>query len=225
MREAFSRAGVAIWAARDILQSFEDLTELEEFGKTVTVETANTRAALAAAIVDDRGIPQNDLATEVKLSPSRMNRLVQRGRNLRRDLQVSETLSLPEPPHLGVAIVTNSSGVLVGKRIDGVPPWTFPATEIRADESVGDCITRNVPRETGVDVTPKELLGRRFHPRTGWIMVYVSASPSGPDVTEVLDPDLEEVRWMSLDEVLKVMPDMFPAVKTHLQAVLGGREP
>lgn len=223
MREAYTRAGVALWAARDVLQSFDDLADLERFGAMVSTETADTRAALAAALVDDRGMPQVELAALLNMTPSRLSQLVKRGRKLRRDLKVSEALTLPIPPPLALAIVTNGTGVLVVKRRDAVPPWSFPATAVREGESLSDCVTRNVPRETGIEVTPKELLGKRFHPRTGWAMHYVSASPTSEQAPQVLDTeDLVDVRYMPLDEVLQVMPDMMPAVKMHLLAVLGG---
>lgn len=224
IREAFTRAGVALWAARNLMQSFTDLGELEELSATMTRQVADTRAALAAALVDDRGVKQADLAELLNMTASRVSQLVLRGRKVRRSIHMSEALTLPEPPHLGVAIVTNTSGVLVVKRRDGIPPWSFPATEIRGGEPVADTITRNVPRETGVEVKPKELLGRRFHPRTGWVMVYVSAEPTTEQAPQVLDTaDLTEARYMPLDEVLQVMPDLAPQVKGHLLAVLGGK--
>lgn len=223
IREAFTRAGVAVWAAPNVLQSFSDLADLEKLGATITRQTADTRAALAAALVDDRGIKQTELAELLNLTAPRLGQIVQRGRKLRRSLNVSEALTLPEPPHLGVGIVTNGAGVLVVRRKDGVPLWSFPATEIIGDEPVADTVSRNVPRETGVEVKPKELLGRRFHPRTGWVMVYVSADPTTEQAPQVLDTeDLAEVRYMGLDEVLSVMPDMAPVVREHLLAVLGG---
>lgn len=224
MRESYTKAGVAVWAARDVRESFAALAELEEFGKAVTRETAETRAALTAAVVDDRGQKQADLAAQLGMTPSRLSQLVQRGRKLRRSLHMSEAFTLPEPGHLGVAIVTGPEGVLLVQRKDGVPPWSFPATEIRTGESPGACVTRNVPRETGIEVKPTELLGRRIHPRTGWVMTYVACSPISEQAPALLDTDdLSAVRWMTLDETLQVMKELFPAAKEHLLSVLGGR--
>lgn len=224
IREAFARAGVALWAAPNVVQSFRDLGELEKLGATITRETADTRAALAAALVDDRGVKQLELAELLNLTASRTNQLVQRGRKLRRSLQVSEALTLPVSPPMALAIVTNETGVLVVKRKDGVPPWSFPATAVAEGESLADCVTRNVPRETGVEVVAKELLGKRFHPTTGWAVFYISCSPASEQAPEVLDTDdLSEARYMPLNEVLKVMPDMAQPVREHLLAVLGGK--
>lgn len=44
----------------------------------------------------------------------------------------------PEPQPVVAAIVTSEHGVLVGRRNDGKPPWTFIAGEIEPGESPAD---------------------------------------------------------------------------------------
>jgi 8-oxo-dGTP pyrophosphatase MutT (NUDIX family) len=49
-----------------------------------------------------------------------------------------------------VAIVTSDLGVLVGRRRDGIPPWTFPGGKIEPGESPEDAAVRETLKETGL---------------------------------------------------------------------------
>ncbi|MEV5408614.1 NUDIX domain-containing protein [Thermopolyspora sp. NPDC052614] len=47
-----------------------------------------------------------------------------------------EEATKPERPPVIAAIVTCERGVLVGRRHDGKPPWTFIAGEVEPGESI-----------------------------------------------------------------------------------------
>jgi 8-oxo-dGTP pyrophosphatase MutT (NUDIX family) len=128
----------------------------------------------------------------------------------------------PERPSVMVAIITSRLGVLAGKRNDGKPPWTFPAGENELHESPADTIIRETKEETGLLIKAGTTIGERVHPRTSRHMVYVAATPAGRNRNVwVGDPDeLAEVRWLTLAEVDELMPDVFPAVRKHLDRVL-----
>ena len=132
--------------------------------------------------------------------------------------------TLEELPTVALAIVTSSKGVLVEHRKDGIPPWTFPGGDVSVGETAAASLTRKVPAETGIEIKPVLLFGRRIHPRTSRTMVYLAAEPIDEDTEpQVLDTaDLDAVEWASLDEVRERMPDMYPPVREHLDAVLGG---
>lgn len=119
------------------------------------------------------------------------------------------------------AIVTSDLGVLVGKRNDGRPPWTFIAGEIEPGESPADAAVREVKEETGLRVRYSKIIGRRVHPKTGRTMIYLACSPTeGTDVF-VGDPDeLAEVRWISLAEADDLLPGLFEPVRAHLEHAL-----
>ncbi len=131
----------------------------------------------------------------------------------------------PERPSVMVAVVTSVDGVLVGKRNDGRPPWTFIAGENELHETPTDTIVREVKEETGLLIKAGATIGERVHPRTSRHMVYVAARPSGRDRRVwVGDPDeLAEVRWVTLHELYGLMPDLFPPVRAHLERVLRDR--
>jgi ADP-ribose pyrophosphatase YjhB (NUDIX family) len=80
----------------------------------------------------------------------------------------------PEPQPVVVAIVTSEHGVLLGRRNDGKPPWTFIAGEIEPGESPADAGVREVKEETGLLVAAGEEIGRRAHPATGRTMIYMA---------------------------------------------------
>jgi 8-oxo-dGTP diphosphatase len=118
-------------------------------------------------------------------------------------------------------IVTSGARVLVGKRNDGRPPWTFIAGEIEPEEDPADAAVREVKEETGLDIRPGRILGTRVHPATGRVMLYMTAEPVGPIDVFVGDrAELAEVRWVSLAEADQLLRGMFPPVRTYIAGQL-----
>jgi excisionase family DNA binding protein len=125
----------------------------------------------------------------------------------------------PEPQPVVAAIVTSEHGVLVGRRNDGKPPWTFIAGEIEPGESPADAGIREVKEETGLLVAAGPEIGRRVHPATGRTMIYMAARPThGTDIFVGDRDELAEVRWVSLAEADKLMQPygMFGPVREHI---------
>lgn len=127
----------------------------------------------------------------------------------------------PEPQPVVAAITTSARGVLVGRRNDGKPPWTFIAGEIEPGEAPVDAAVREVKEETGLLVTAAgHEIGRRVHPKTGRTMIYLACSPAGSstDVFVGDEEELAEVRWISRAEADELLPGMFEPVAEHLRA-------
>ena len=121
------------------------------------------------------------------------------------------------------AIVTSELGVLVGKRVDGKPPWTFVAGEQDTvkDELPQDTAIREVKEETGLEIEAGDIIGDRVHPQTGRTMIYIAGHPvRGTEVFVGDEAELAEVKWISLDEAYDLLPDMFGPVRTHLENTL-----
>ncbi len=128
----------------------------------------------------------------------------------------------PDPQSVVAAIVTSYLGVLVGKRNDGKPPWTFIAGEVEPGESIADAVVREVKEEAGLMVRAAHReIGRRVHPKTGRTMIYLACMPTEGTEVFVGDPEeLAEVRWLSLREVDELMPGMFGPVREHLTRLI-----
>lgn len=126
---------------------------------------------------------------------------------------------------VAAAIVTSRLGVLVGRRQDGKPPWTFIAGEVEpADPDAAFAAVREVKEETGLEAVPGEVIGERVHPKTGRTMIYVAAKPARPDDLDVFvgdERELAEVRWVSLAEADELLPGMFEPVREHLAREIG----
>ena len=134
------------------------------------------------------------------------------------DLVTEPPADKPQRPAVITAIVTSDRGVLVGKRNDGKPPWTFIAGENEPMESPADTIIREVKEETGLRITAGRIIGERVHPKTGRHMVYVAAAPVGSTLNVFVgdEDELAEVRWVTLAEADELLPGMFEPVREHL---------
>ena len=129
----------------------------------------------------------------------------------------------PVPPVV-TAIVTSDLGVLVGRRNDGKPPWTFIAGELEPGESPEDTAIREVKEETGLRVEVGDVIGERVHPQTGRHDDLLAARPThGTEVIVGDEDELAEVRWVSLAEADELMAayGMFEPVHDYLAARLG----
>lgn len=125
------------------------------------------------------------------------------------------------PQPVVAVIVTSEAGVLVGKRRDGKPPWTFIAGEIEPQESPADAGVREVKEETGLEIRAGEILGTRVHPLTGRVMIYMTGEPVHDLGIFVGDErELAEVGWVTLAEADELLPGMFRPVRDYLGRVL-----
>jgi 8-oxo-dGTP pyrophosphatase MutT (NUDIX family) len=130
--------------------------------------------------------------------------------------------SVPEPQPVVAAIVTSDLGVLIGRRNDGKPPWTFIAGEIEPGESPEDAAVREVKEETGLLVRAAGIIGRRVHPKTQRTMIYMSAVPTHGTAVFVGDEDeLAAVCWVNLEDADQLLPGMFEPVRAYLARILG----
>ena len=122
---------------------------------------------------------------------------------------------------VAAAIVTSNQGVLVGRRRDGSPPWTFPSGKMEAGESPQEAAVREALEETGLRIRATGIIGSRVHPVTRVSMAYVAAEPTGePGPVASGSGELTEIRWVSLAEAEKLMGDMADAVRGHLGRML-----
>ena len=214
LREAFARATAAIKAWPNAAEAWRDANALAELAGELTGEAADFRAYLAAYLLDYHGVTIQELAAFMGVSPARVSQLVKRARE--KGNPVTEPTTLAEQPHVALAIITSGRGVLVAKRRDGIPPYTFLGGEILEGESSGDALRRRVQAEAGLKVTDVHFIGRRIHPKTSRVMVYGHVVVEDGD-PQLGDPeDLSEVRWASIDETRDLMPDMWSPVRQYL---------
>jgi 8-oxo-dGTP diphosphatase len=214
VREAFARAAAAIQAWPDAQEARDAADDLQTLVKDLQREAAEFRGYLAAYLMDTHGMTITELAAFLGVSRPRASQIISVARE--RGNPVTEPLTLPEQPHVALAIITSDQGVLVARRKDGIPPWTFLGGEILPGETSGDALRRKVADEAGLSVTAVRFIGRRIHPKTSRVMVYghVEVEPGEPHLG---DPDdLAEVRWASIDETRELMPDIYGPVRQYL---------
>jgi 8-oxo-dGTP pyrophosphatase MutT (NUDIX family) len=214
LREAFARATAAIKAWPNATEAWQAASDLAEVAGDLRGEAADFRGYLAAYLMDYHGLTVAELAAFMGVSRARASQIITRARE--KGDPVTEPTTLPEQPHVALAIITSDRGVLVARRNDGIPPWTFLGGEINEGESSGDALRRRVEAEAGLPVTSVHFIGRRIHPKTSRVMVYGHVEV-GPGEPKLGDPDdLAEVRWASVDETRELMPDMYGPVRQYL---------
>ena len=219
IRAAFSRAAAAIQAGPAAEQAFRDASSLGDMAKQLEKEAADLRAYLAARMLDGKSMTIGQLASVLGMSKSRASQLAIAGRS--KENPVTDLGTEPEPAAVAAAVVTSERGILVARRHDRIPPWTFPATEIDPGEGPATAAVRAVRQEAGLTAEASHVIGRRLHPKTGRLMVYLEVTADGTDA-QLGDPgDLAEVRWIDLAEADQLMPDMFPVVRQHLGRAAG----
>ena len=214
MDESFYRATSAIRAWPDVAQAWEAAKALAGLVEKLRTETADFRDWLAAYMADERGLTHEELAAFMGVSRAAVSQRIARARE--KGYPVTEPATLPEQSHVGLAIITSDRGVLIAKRRDGIPPWTFLGGDIHEGESAENALRRRVAAESRLTVESVGFIGRRIHPKTSRVMVYchVKVAEGEPQVG---DPeDLEEVRWVSIDETRTLMPDMYGPVRQYL---------
>ena len=212
--QAFARATASIYAWPDAAEARDAADSLQELIADLRRQAAEFRGYLAAYLMDAHGLSVTELAAFLGVSRPRASQIISAARE--RGNPVTEPLTLQEQPHIALAIITSDRGVLIAKRQDGIPPWTFLGGEILPGESAADALRRKVQDEGGLAVTTSRFIGRRIHPKTSRVMVYghVEVEPGEPRNG---DPeDLAEVRWASIDETRELMPDMYGAVRQYL---------
>jgi 8-oxo-dGTP diphosphatase len=131
-------------------------------------------------------------------------------------------VNAPLRPAIVAAIITSKEGVLIERRHDGRPLFTFPAGEAEPGESPADTAIRETKEETGLQVVVSHVIGDRTHPKTGRHMIYLACRPyQGTGVYNGDEAELAEVRWVSLAEAGELLTGMFEPVQEHLMSTLG----
>ncbi|MGH3171073.1 MAG: NUDIX hydrolase [Trebonia sp.] len=222
IREHLAQLGAAVQASPDVLEAYSAVSELGELGARIVKEAADARAWLVGYLHYERRIPQDALAQMLSMSTGRVGQLARAGRKLEGN-PIMDPGTLEIMPAVALAIVTSPEGVLIARRIDRTPEWTFPGGEVMVGEKPADALVRRVLAETGVMIRPDTIFGQRIHPRTGRHMIYMACTvlPDSPAPRLLDTEDLDAVEFAGLDVVRDRMPDMYPPVREHLGAVLG----
>lgn len=124
---------------------------------------------------------------------------------------------MSDKPAIVAAIVTSPDGVLLCRRHDASPEWTFPAGATEPGECPEDVAVRECKEETGLSVEAMKMLGERVHPKTGRTMRYVACQPVNGHNVHVGDPEEHAaVQWVPIPDAWQRLPHLFEPVEKHL---------
>lgn len=132
-------------------------------------------------------------------------------------------------PRLTVAAIIERHGrfLMVEETIDGQPTLNQPAGHVEDRESIVDAVVRETREETAWGFRPDALVGL-YRWVDGQGETFLRAAFCGEafdhDATQTLDPDIDEARWMALDE-LEAAEKRFrsPLVMACLRDYLAGQ--
>jgi A/G-specific adenine glycosylase len=137
--------------------------------------------------------------------------------NVQSELPMAETKAPVPHKHIGVAVIWNDQHqILIDRRkqeglLGGL--WEFPGGKIEPDETVVDCIRREILEELGIDIEVGAPLCTVTHTYSHFkvtLNVHHCTHLSG-------DPqpiECDEIRWVTLDEI-----EEYPFPKANLQII------
>lgn len=135
---------------------------------------------------------------------------------------MSTTVS-DDRPAISAGIITRDGAVLlVQRRVkEGSLSWQFPAGEVESGETLEEAAARETVEETGLTVTPTQLLGERIHPKTGRRMAYVACDIVSGTAHVADEDELADLAWVKPDEFSTFVPYGFaPVVQDYLESAL-----
>ena len=132
-------------------------------------------------------------------------------------------MSVPLPnKRIGVAVIFNDEGlILIDRRPEGGllgGLWEFPGGKIEPNETVEQCVEREILEEIGIAIAVGENLITIDHAYTHFritLHVHLCRYVSGTPQTI----ECYEIRWVTLDEI-----DQFPFPKANSQIITALKE-
>ena len=230
-------AAAAIAGLPDPRKRIDAESQLSDRLRRFADEAAERRNGDAIEIYESEGLSLKQAAALMHVSKARFDQIITRHRAAQKQPskqaeathQTHPEVSMLDPnaplrPPIVAAIVTSNKGVLIERRHDGRPLWTFPAGEAEPGESPADTAIRETKEECELQIVVSHVIGERDHPRTGRHMIYLAARPyQGTAVSNGDDAELAEVRWVGLDALDELMGagNVFEPVHQHLERTLG----
>lgn len=231
----------AISSLRTPQERIDAAGQLSERLKEFSDEAAQVRNEDALRIFETENLSLGQLAARMHVSKARADQIVRKHRAEKAAMEAmttevpvpdqAETRTIETPaidpttplrPAIVAAIITSKQGVLIERRHDGRPLYTFPAGEAEPGESPADTAIRETKEECGLQVVVSHVIGDRMHPATGRHMIYLACRPyQGTGVHNGDEAELAEVRWVPLAEAEELLTGMFGPVHEHLQRTLG----
>lgn len=228
----------AISGLRNPQERIDAASQLSDRLREYANEAAAMRNEDAIRIAIAEKLSLSELATRAHISKGRADQIMKRYRETQSatetaEVEVTHQIQADAPmldptaplrPPIVAAIITSKEGVLVERRHDGRPLWTFPAGEAEPGESPADTATRETKEECELQIVVSHIIGERNHPKTGRHMIYLAARPyQGTAVSNGDESELAEVRWASLAELDELMGavNIFEPVHEHLTRTIG----
>jgi len=137
--------------------------------------------------------------------------------NVQSEIPMTETKAPLPHKHIGVAVIWNDQNqILIDRRkqeglLGGL--WEFPGGKIEPDESVEDCIRREIQEELGIQIDVGDLLTTVTHTYSHFkvtLNVHHCTHLSG--VPQPIECD--EIRWVTMETI-----EEYPFPKANIQII------
>lgn len=108
---------------------------------------------------------------------------------------------------LGIkAIIQNKNGkILILKHSGGY--WDFPGGRTNQDESISDCLLREVQEETGIsklqNISPRKMLLTKFKPQNKGLILWYHTCNIEEEENIILSNEHTEYLWATPEEAME----------------------
>ncbi|MFJ6884626.1 NUDIX hydrolase [Streptomyces californicus] len=126
------------------------------------------------------------------------------------------------PAVAAVVVVQDGRVLLVRRRVsEGALSWQFPAGRIESGESAVEAAAREAREETGLLVTPLNVLGQRVHPMTGREIHSIACRRTGGEASIASPDEVADPAWVAHGGIPHYVPyGLFEPVRDHLDEAL-----
>jgi mutator protein MutT len=117
---------------------------------------------------------------------------------------------------IAIAVIIKDNKILLGKKIEKPHPeglsgkWYFPGGIVNKNETMEECLKREIREETGIEIEVNEILDVNLSYNPDWkgkkvyaVKVYFECFPKSENIRP--SDDISDLKWAKRDEIKNLL--------------------